>query len=507
MSEHTQDVTGVIAAAMSGDPTALQQLVKRAAEQQKTLAETAVTHRGNAIILPEKPQPMTHRQAIAILEAREKAAEQEYEIYEPMDGYPFDAAAAFHRALEKRYGPVNSVTVQREGFFGKIDVRPDMRQIKTGPKPEDIIQVPTGGFQLPGFDKPIETGFNRDRRTGKVSYIITGTLRAKDRDAIREILADAVTELRERSIYKNRAILLKTDDNGNVELGNEPEFMATDNIDPSQLILSREVETLLEDTLLTPILKTKRCREHKIPLTRTICLAGPYGTGKTLCAYVTAKHCVDSGEWTYVMVDKVQGLPDALRFARRYQPCVVFAEDIDRAMEERDEDANELLNEIGGALAKDSEVLTVLTTNHLDKIHTAMLRPGRTDAIIMIEAPDAEAAQRLVRLFAGTLIEPGEDLSRIGAAIRGYIPAVIREIIERGKLGMIKREDTKLSEEDLLVAAHGMKAHAALISDAMPDDEHSEYEKLGRAFARVMSNGPLTGVHGKLDKIGRELGI
>ena len=501
MSVPSHEITSTIMAAMGGDPTALQQLVQKAAANQKTLAETQVTHFGNKIVLPALPQPMPIDQAMAILAARAKAAEQEYDIYESMDGYPFDCAAAFTRALNKRYGFVNSVTVQHETFFGKVDVRPDMRQIRTGPNPEDIIQVPTGGFQLPGFDKPIETGFRQDRKTGKVSFIVTGTLKAKDRDAIREILADAVTELREHSIYRNRAILLKTNDNGEVEAGNEPEFIATDKIDAAQLILSRDVEALLQDTLLTLIQKTAQCRALNIPLKRTEMLAGPYGTGKTLCAYVTAKHCVDSGEWTYVMVDRVEGLPDALRFARRYQPCVVFAEDIDRAMEERDDAANDLLNEIDGLLSKDSEIITVLTTNHLERIQKAMLRPGRTDAIIMVNAPDAEAAERLVRLFAGDLIGPDEDLSQVGEAIEGHIPAVIREIVERAKLGMVTRNDTRLSCRDLLVAAHGMKLHAALISDSIPEEQHNDYEKLGRAFGAVIANGPMAKVHEKLDEI------
>jgi SpoVK/Ycf46/Vps4 family AAA+-type ATPase len=506
-SENTStNISNLMAKILSGDPAAMQDLAKQMAARQKQIAEIGVKHEGSQIILPAQPDPMPLLEAAAFLTEHARAADQIYEIYEAIDGYPFDAAAAFYRALQNRYGFVNSVTTQHTNWMGeKFDVPPDMRQIKTGPNPEDITQVPVGGFQLPGFENPIETGFRRDRKTEKVVFLVTGKLKAKDRDAIREILADTARELQQHSIYKGRAIILKTDEDGDVLENDEPEFMATDKIDPSRLVLPRNVEELLQDTLFTLIQKTERCRELRIPLKRTVALAGPYGTGKTLCAYVTAKHCVDSREWTYVMVDRAEGLAGALRFARRYQPCVVFAEDIDRVTATRDDEANDLLNEVDGILAKDSEIITILTTNHLDRIQKAMLRPGRTDAIIPINAPDAEAAQRLVRLFAGDLIGDQEPLESLGAQIKGYIPAVIREIVERSKLSMISRNDDKLSVHDLLAAAHSMKAHSDLISESVEGEEINVYEKAGRAISGLFENGPIARMNDKIGQIHNEI--
>ena len=497
----TSDMNSVLSNLLLGGSQGLMDLAKQAAKLDRQVAETEIKHEGNAITLPADPEKMSIDTAMTLLAARKKAADQEYDINESIEGYPLDAAAAFYRAVQKRYGFVNSVTVEKTSFFGmKYDHRPDMRQIRTGPKPGDLIQVPVGAFQLPGFDKPIETKLYVDRRTGKMDFLVTGTLKAKDRDAIREILAEARQELAENSIYKGKALVLRTDSDGDVTLDNEPEFMETDRINPANLVLSRGVEELLQQTLFTIIQKTERCRKLKIPLKRTITLAGPYGTGKTLIASVTARHCVEHG-WTYVMVDRVEGLAGALKFARRYAPALVFAEDIDRAAGERDDETNDLLNEIDGILAKDSEVMTVLTTNHLDRIIKAQLRPGRTDAIIHVDAPDAEAAERLVRLCAGKLLRKEATLTALGIEIKGYIPAVIREIVERSKLGMIGRDATTLSEEDLLVAARSMKAHAELISEKVAADEPNTYEKLGRAFSEVMSNGALSGVNEKLDTI------
>ena len=71
---------------------------------------------------------------------------------------------------------------------------------------------------------------------------------------------------------------------------------------------------------------------------------------------------------------------------------------------------DEILNVIDGIESKGTEIITVLTTNNLGNITSAMLRPGRLDAIVSVRAPDAKAAQQLVRLYAGTLLAADDDL-------------------------------------------------------------------------------------------------
>ena len=478
----------------------LLKLAKQAAELEKQVKETGVVHQGNQIILPAKPEKMTNATAMTILAAREQAAQQVYEVHEMVDGFPLDAAAAFHRAVLNRYGFVNSVTVEKTNMWGqKKNINPDMLQIRVGPKPDDIIQVPVGGFQLPGFDSPIESHVYSDWRTGKMYFLITGKLKAKDRDAIREIIADTRRELQENSIYKGKAILLKADEDGDIEASNEPEFIDVSRVDPADLILSKSVESLIYQQLFTLIQKTERCRALKVPLKTTALFEGPFGTGKTLLALVTAKICTTNG-WTYVMVSNAAGLPAALNFARRYQPAVLFAEDIDLHMEDRDEIGNAILNAIDGLESKGTEVVTILTTNNVDKIHPAFMRPGRVDLLAHIGRPDQEAAIRLVRKFAGHLLPATESLDGLAKEVEGYIPAVIRRIVESAKVGMISHDAHSLCEQDLMTSAFAMKQHASRSNPKAPPETNA-YEKLGVAFSEVMSNGPLQRVHEKLDRI------
>src|SRR5262249_22003547 len=151
-----------------------------------------------------------------------------------------------------------------------------------------------------------------------------------------------------------------------------------------------DIQNQIDTSILVPIMHTKEVEAQKIPLKRTILLEGPYGTGKSLTARMAARVCEENG-WTFILLDRVQGLRTALEFANRYSPAVVFAEDIDRISEERNDAANDLINTIDGVLSKSSKIMTILTTNFADKLDKAMVRPGRLDAVISLRAPSDAA--------------------------------------------------------------------------------------------------------------------
>ncbi len=248
----------------------------------------------------------------------------------------------------------------------------------------------------------------------------------------------------------------------------------------------------MKTNLFTPIERTEHCRRLKIPLKRGVLLEGPYGTGKTLTAFVTAKKCADNG-WTFIMLDRVSGLKDALTFARMYSPAVVFAEDIDRVVAgERSVSMDDVLNNIDGVESKGTEIITILTSNHAENINRAMLRPGRLDAVLHIVAPDAKAAEKLMRLYARGLILDTEDLTNAGVELNGQIPAVIREVVERSKLYAVSRcvtpnDEFTLKGSDLELAAKGMKEHLKLLNPSAAQPLNSN-EQLGKALSLVVQD-------------------
>jgi SpoVK/Ycf46/Vps4 family AAA+-type ATPase len=99
-------------------------------------------------------------------------------------------------------------------------------------------------------------------------------------------------------------------------------------------------------------------------------------------------------------------------------------------------------------------------------VHQAAVRPGRIDAIIHVQRPDAEAAIRLIRLYAGDKLPPTEDLTRVGEELAGNIPAVIRECVERSKLYAIGLgEFEHLTTAAMLASAKTMKMQLDLLEE------------------------------------------
>jgi hypothetical protein len=104
-----------------------------------------------------------------------------------------------------------------------------------------------------------------------------------------------------------------------------------------------------------------------------------------------------------------------------------------------------------------------------------------------LRAPTDEAVQRLLKVFAGDLLLADQSLTGAAKELSGQIPASIRECVERAKLGMIGRGDTKLADEDLVIAAQTMKNHLALLNAKRA--EETPAERLAKSLHEVVGNG------------------
>jgi transitional endoplasmic reticulum ATPase len=446
--------------------------------------DTDIKYEGKHIVLPGDPGPMPIEAAITTLKRKLDEENQMMNVHEIIPGYPFDAAVGFLKAMQETYGWASSVATP--GFWGPTP--PSLITVKTGPEYNDTMQVPIGSFLVPGVTELITTGITPDG-----NFHVRSKCRKREKGVIMELVALAKKIIERESIYRGKALSITVDDDGDLNRSIEPEFLPTKHIVPSDLILSKSVEDLIEDSVFTPVRHTAECKRAGIPLRRSILLEGPFGTGKTLTATVASKVCVDNG-WTFITLDKVQGLKEALLFARQYQPAMIFAEDIDRIAEIRDDETNDLLNIMDGILTKDSKVITILTTNFVERIDRAMMRPGRLDAIINYPPPDADAAARLVRLYARGKLAADEPINRLGKELSGQIPATIQEVVERAKLGMIRHNRSMLTEDDLLVSAAGMKRHLELLNRPT-GPRQTTGERLAETLREVVTDGVKSNGH------------
>jgi len=442
-----------------------------------------VTWAGRSITLPAEPTPMSVKDAAKALAQKAEEEEMKVTVAEAVDTLPWDGAQAFAKAIDDLFG----WRIMRERNVGFFKIPPTIRSIKTGPDPDETIQVFWGDIHIPNIDETLRTSV--ERKDGRLIFQVSGEIRKKNRHILEMLMALTRIYAQDKSIYKGKAFSIEIDDSGKMT-EKEPVFLKLNPHMEDELIFSQAVKDQLDINLFMPIKHTQTARQLGVPLKRGILLEGPYGVGKTMAAAATASIAVRSG-WTYITINRVSGLHQVLEFARRYAPCVIFAEDIDRVIsgEERTVKIDDILNTLDGVSGKTHEVITVLTSNHVDRVNKAMLRPGRLDAIITITPPDEEAAEKLMRSYSRGLIKPSAKLTKSREAVAGRIPAVIREVVERAKLAAVLRCNgaipTELTDEDLVKSANSMAAHLELMRK--PEQEAATaHEQLGRALADVL---------------------
>lgn len=420
-------------------------------------------HKGPGISVPEG---MDYNAAIKALKAKRDFEETEVNIHEIVAALPYDGAYVLARVLEEEFGGANMESYMG-GFFGMQKIRPNMISVRVGPNKTDTVQVPWGRMSLPGIEGYLETAVAEE--DGFICLRVSGVVKRKHEIVVKTVVDKVRDRLAELSIYRGKAIRVDfRDQNDEIQAHPDIEFFNTDEVNTDELIFSDSVMNSISTNIFTPIQHSELCRKMGIPMKRGVLLHGTYGTGKTLAAKVASKFAVDNGK-TFLYINQTKDLPIAIRFARRYGPCVIFAEDIDRVTSGgRTSNLDEILNTIDGVDTKNQEVIVVLTTNNIENINKAMLRPGRLDAIIEVLPPDADAAAKLVETYGRGELAKGIDLKQCGEALAGLIPAVIREAVERSKLAAVrldggKSKSIKITTEAILEVAQEVRNQNELV--------------------------------------------
>ncbi len=433
------------------------------------LGEVEIRREGDQIILPPN---MSYSEAITWMERKKKEAETYVTIDEVIEGFAFDAANAFNLAVQE--------------MFGMKALDPFRATSQNVPinAAGDTINVFLGDMTVPGMEGAISIAVMSDW-----SINIRFKIRHQDRDKVKRLMALARKLVREQSIYKGKAFRLgwKPATMWAPAGFADPEFIPAET--RGQMQVNRETRELVQDAVWTPIQHSAACRRLGIPLKRGVLAEGPYGTGKTLFSAETAT-IAQENNWTFIYLLDISRLAQAYHAARKYAPAVLFAEDVDLLMN-NGEAPESVRNTIDGVDTKNSDVIVILTTNHLDKIPESILRPGRLDAVIPFRAPYPETVDLLIRQYAGKLLAPDADLAVASEKLAGQIPATIREVVERSKLHGVSRsgdDKVKLTGEDLASAAVGMAHHLSVLNRDKTTGP-TPIERFGKSFGDAIVLG------------------
>ncbi len=435
-------------------------LASKEAEIKMTCKDVEIVRSGKQIVLPKD---MSFDEGIEWLRRKREEDERDIGIHYEFQYSPMDGAVAFHRALADIHGWAELVPTP--GFFGSTP--PTMIGVPISLT--EKMQVPWGRVMIPGVEGFLQTDY-QDSPTPR--FVINGRVKQKNKDQVAAIAEKTEEFLRNHSIYRGQAVKVSFEWERLRQPFSPsehcPKFMPLSGVTETDLIFGKEVTNALKIGLFAPIEFSTACRKYKVPLKRGVLLYGPYGVGKTLTATVTALKGVKNG-FTFIYLESVLDLKKGLQLASQYAPAIVFAEDIDRALEgERSLSMDEVLNIMDGCDTKGGEIITVFTTNRVENINPALLRMGRLDTLVEVKPPDAEAAIRLVKLYGRGLFPLNANFEKVGKALAGRIPAFIREVTERAKIAAIYRLDGgniegQVQTDDLLAAADAMKNHADML--------------------------------------------
>lgn len=448
------------------------------AAQAVQIQNVEVVRHGEKLLIP---QNLEITDAIKLLQQRAAYEEEIATILETFDVFPWDGAIALGRVLKAIFG-----WVPQRGASIQVDSGVDQK-----------TDVPWGTFTIPGIDGKMVC--DAPWKEGRVIFQVQAFVKHKHEHVVKDILRKIADELKVSSIYRGKAIKVRfLDEKGNKLPLPEPKFIDVMGIDENAVAYAKPVQDAIETNLFTPIRRLRELEANGLSIKRSVMLGGIYGTGKTLAAGVAAKLAVQQG-MTYIYVARADELTHALAFSKPYQdPAVMlFCEDLDRVMSgERGVKIDDILNTIDGVDSKNDRRMLVFTTNDIDSIEPAMIRPGRLDAVIEVTPPDAEAAWKLVQIYGGKTLSKTIDGHAVGKALDGQIPAVIAEVVRRAKLSELKYTEVGhpvqgLSTNALLDAALTMKHQLELLNRGEP-----QYMPLAQALAVV---GEHLGTVGALD--------
>lgn len=439
------------------DMTMLEQLLKEvqleASKPKAPIRETTVgvIRHGDKIVLPDG---MPYKEAHKWLFRQEEAEEAKIKVVSNIDCFPLDGVIALSRAFRDIYGFTD---IRAEDMWGS-DCPPTFVQVQTA---AGFETAPLGMIKPPKW----EGGYLEANIKG-AQIIIMGEVKRKFEKEAQAIITRTKEFLRDHSIYRGQAVHMDLSwVNGSRPfdvMKDSPTFMK---VADARLILNKQVRFELETSIFMLIEHTKACQAHNISIKHGALFKGTFGTGKTLTAKVLAKKCQDNG-WTFIYLKAADQLSSGLKIAKMYAPAVVFVEDIDTVVSNRNTGMNELLNILDGIDTKDSQIITVLTTNKPEDIEPSFLRAGRIDSIIHFSEPDAETAIEFIKTFSGEFLRDGEDLTKAGKTLDGLVPAFICEAVNKAKRYTIHRTGNsditgQMLAGDLELAAQSVKDHYA----------------------------------------------
>jgi cell division protease FtsH len=197
-----------------------------------------------------------------------------------------------------------------------------------------------------------------------------------------------------------------------------------------------------------------------------VLLVGPPGTGKTLLARAVAGEAkvpffsISGSEFVEMFVGVgAARVRDLFSQATGQAPCIIFIDELDalgkaRGMnvmgghDEQEQTLNQLLVEMDG-FETNKGVIIMAATNRPEILDTALLRPGRFDRQVLVDRPDINGREAILKIHSKNVVLGSDvDLRKVAGRTPGFVGADLANIINEAALLAARKNKETVESAD-----------------------------------------------------------
>ncbi len=258
----------------------------------------------------------------------------------------------------------------------------------------------------------------------------------------------------------------------------------------------------------------QKFREIGARIPKGILMVGPPGTGKTLLARAVAGeadvpfYTISGSDFVELFVGVgAARVRDMFEQARKTAPCLVFIDEIDAVgrqrgaglgggNDEREQTLNSLLVEMDGFDAQ-TGIIIIAATNRPDVLDSALLRPGRFDRQVVIDLPDINGREEILKVHAKKVkLADDVDLRKVAQLTAGCSGADLANMLNEGAIIAARKNEKTVTMADLFEARDKVffgREHRRV----MDSEERSltAYHEAGHALVQALIDDGKMPVH------------